>query len=86
MVCIDSDVLIDFLNKDKKAVAKIEELRKEGKKIITTTINSEEILRGFAKLKDGEKLDKANTFLLNLKLLNFNYQASKKAAEIFNEI
>lgn len=80
---LDSDILIDFLKNDKKAREKISEL-KETEKLKTTAINTFEILKGFFALnkKESEILQ----FLNNLTVLNFGFESSKKAAEIFDRL
>ena len=78
MVCLDSDILINFFRKDKETVEKIE-LLKDKEVLFTTSINSFEILRGFSKI---DKTDAVNKFLLTLKILDFDFDASQKAAEL----
>jgi len=80
---LDSDIIIDFLKNDKKIIERISKIKEE-ESLKTTTINVFELLNGFL------ALNKKETFLLefinNLKVLNFNFEASEKAAEIFNEL
>lgn len=82
MVCLDSDITINFLRKKEHAVKKIKELRDKEIKLSTTSINTFELFRGFI---DSEKYspDIFNSFLNNINILNFDLEASKKAAEIF---
>jgi len=82
MVCIDSDIIIDFLNNKKGVVEKIIQLEENGE-LTTTSINVFEILKGFSKFNEEEK---GYEFLKNLKILDFNYSSSEKAAEIFKEL
>lgn len=82
MVCLDSDIIIDFLNNKKEAVKKILQLE-ESEELTTTSINIFEILRGLSKFKEAEK---GRAFISNLKILNFNFESAEKAAKIFEEL
>lgn len=86
MVCVDSDVLIDFLNNEKYAVSLMRKFEESGELIKTTSINSFEILNGVAGLQDKEKFYKILNFLNNLTIFNFTFDNSKKAAEIFSDL
>ena len=81
MVCLDSDIIIDFLRGDKEAVKKILEF-KGSETLSTTSINSFEIIRGSLRLN----YEKGISFLNSLRILNFDFESSKKAAEIFEEL
>ncbi|SRR3989344_259027 len=85
MVCLDSDVLINFLRKDAKTISLIEKLKQQGKSLSITSVNSFELLKGIPKLS---KMDKSNVadFLTNFKILGFDFNSSKIAAEIFNDL
>lgn len=85
MVCLDSDIIIGFLKNNKETVNKIKNLQENEIEISTTSINSFEVYRGFVNYKK-DSIDKFERFLLGLKILNFNKEASKKAAEIFEEL
>lgn len=83
MVCLDSDVLIDFLRNDKLIVQKIKELS-SNEKLFITSINSFEILKELKSSKINK--DIILEFISNFYIFNFNFEASKKAAEIFNQL
>ncbi len=85
MVCLDSDIIISFLKNKAEVVDKIRYLQESGKEISTTSINSFEVYRGFVNYKK-DFIDKFERFLSGLKILNFNKESSKKAAEIFEEL
>ena len=85
MVCLDSDIIIEFLKNDKVILNKINDLQKNKKDISTTSINTFEVFRGFINFK-SDSLDRFNAFLSNLKIYNFNLSSSKKAAEIFEDL
>lgn len=86
MVCIDSDVLIDFLNNEKYAIFLMKKFEESGESIKTTSINSFEILNGVAGVSHREKYEKVLSFLNNLTIIDFTFDISKKAAEIFNDL
>tara|TARA_Y100000310_G_scaffold345793_1_gene470023 strand:- start:10178 stop:10564 length:387 start_codon:yes stop_codon:yes gene_type:complete len=83
MVCVDSDILIDFLRNDKLAINKIKELSLSGN-LSMTSINSFEILKG---LKNS-KMDRSSVleFISSFNILNFDYESSEQAADIFNNL
>jgi|SRR3989344_845369 len=85
MVCLDSDVLINFLRNDAKTINLIENLKQQGKPISITSINSFELLKGIPKLSRMDK-NKVIDFLTNFNILSFNFDSSKKAAEIFYDL
>ncbi len=82
MVCLDSDVLINFLRNDIKTIRLLEKLREDGEKLATTSINSFELLKGIPK---SSRMSKSSMFefLSNFKIYNFDLSSSEKAAEIF---
>lgn len=82
MVVIDSDIIIEFLRDNKQIVEKIKYFNKENIEIYSTTINTFELFRGFINYKK-DSLEAFNDFLNNLVILDFDVNASKKAAEIF---
>ena len=85
MVCLDSDVLINFLRKDKKTISLFEKLRSENRNLTTTSINSFELLKW---IPQSSNMDKAKVldFLNNFEIYNFELECSKKAAEIFEDL
>src|SRR3989338_740059 len=86
MVCFDTDVIIDFLRKDKAAVEKIINLKKSNEKISTTTVNAFELFKGVPDLSEQSRYDAAEIFLNNVKIFKFTLSSAKKAAEIFNDL
>lgn len=86
MVCLDTDIIIDFLRKDKAAVSKITELKKLNGKIFTTTVNAFELFKGLPDLSEHSKYDAAEIFLNNVHVFKFTLFSAKKAAEIFNDL
>ena|SRR3989344_4410750 len=85
MVCLDSDILINFLRNKREAITIIQELKKTKQQLITTSINSFELFKG---IEDFSKLNESKIigFLNNFAILDFNLESSKKAAEIFNSL
>ncbi|MEK6850766.1 MAG: type II toxin-antitoxin system VapC family toxin [Nanoarchaeota archaeon] len=86
MVCLDTDVIIDFLKKDKEIYKKIAELKEEQVELSTTTINAFELFRGNRKLSEESKEDSVDIFLNNVRVHKFALEDSKKAAEIFEQL
>ena len=85
MVCLDSDILINFLRNKREAITIIQELKKTKQQLVTTSINSFELFKG---IEDFSKLNESKIigFLNNFAILDFNLESSKKAAEIFNSL
>ena len=64
----------------------INELEKNNDSISTTSVNTFEILRGFIKIKDQKRMDLVIDFLNSIEISYFDFESSKKAAEIFEEL
>lgn len=86
MVCLDTDIIIDFLKEEKYAYDIIFKLKRSEDIISTTSINAFELFRGNHKLSGESSSNAADLFLGNVKLHDFNISASKKAAEIFEDL
>ena len=82
MVCLDSDIIIDFLKNDKNALKKISRIENKGN-LSTTSINIFEILIGFLHVN---QLAKYQELLKNLKVIEFDFESSEKAAKIFDDL
>ena len=82
MVCLDSDFMINFFRKKPHAVNKIKKLKKNEVNLSTTTINTFEMYRGFIDSKKHTP-EIFENFLNNVNILHFDFESSKKAAEIF---
>lgn len=85
MVCIDSDVLINFLRNKPSALNVINQLREKQEALMTTSVNSFEIMRGISHVSK-DKEEHIQSFLSNFTILNFDFESSKKAADIFNAL
>lgn len=85
MVCIYSDVLINFLRNKPEGIKAIQDIKNATPELITTSVNSFEL---FKAVNDFSKLDETTTagFLNNFTILDFDLESSKKAAEIFNTL
>lgn len=79
---LDSDVIINFLRKDHETIRKILALQNI-EELSTTSISTFEVLRGLSKLN---KIEEGRKFLVNLRIFDFDFKASEKAAEIFEEL
>ncbi len=86
MVCLDTDVIINFFRKEKTALNTLADLEESGIRITTTTINTFELWRGILKSRTEEEKRQALEFLNTLTLLEFSYAASQKAAEIIQDL
>ena len=86
MVCLDSDILIDFLKEKDYAIKIIERLKESDDNLCTTSVNTFELFKGAVKSKDPKAIEPLNYLISYLKILNFNLNSSKKAAEIFEEL
>jgi len=86
MVCLDSDILIDFLKEKDYAIKIIDKLKESDNDLCTTSVNTFELFRGVVKSKDPRAIEPLNYLISYLKILNFNLNSSKKAAEIFEEL
>ena len=86
MVVFDSDVLIDFLKKVPYAVEKINRLRNENTHLATTAINTFEIHKGAIRTGNARAVESLNQLLHHLKVYSFNFNSSKKAAEVFEHL
>src|SRR3989344_1012665 len=85
MVCVDSDVLINFLRNKTSALNALNQLNKKNEELITTSVNSFELLRGVSNLSKNKE-EHIRKFLDNFTILDFDFDSSKKAAEIFNTL
>ena len=85
MVCLDSDIIINFLRKEKNALNLFEKFKSEDEAFITTSINSFELLKGIPKSSNMDKT-RVLEFINNFEILNFDFESSKKAAEIFEDL
>lgn len=89
MTCIDSDVLIDFLRNDFVTVSFLESLKTrtlDDGELKITSVNSYEVLRGFSRHTQHPKYVRAMQFLSTFDVLEFDFQSSQKAAEIFEQL
>lgn len=86
MVCFDSDFIIDFLMGESYAVKKMKFLRDNNSEISTTSINTFELLRGATSLNQKNSNENVFAFLSYLKIFDFDFEASEKAAEIFDSL
>ncbi len=82
MVCIDSDVLIDFLRKKPNALSSINNIIKNGEKLVTTSVNSFEVFKGASSLPN--KKEHIKNFLNKFSILDFDFESSERAAQIFS--
>ena len=68
MVCLDTDVIINFLRNDKSSVELLKKMISEGKVLTTTAVNSFELWKGAYRPKNNEKIGAIKNFLILLPL------------------
>ena len=85
MVCLDSDILINFLRKDSKTIHLFENLKLRNETLSITSINSFELIKGIPRFSNMDQTQ-VFKFLNNFKIYDFNFNSSKKAADIFNDL
>ena len=83
MVCLDTDIVIDFLRNDREVIKKLGEYKDKEIELSTTSINTFELLKGALRSNQEDAMETLKGFLNNLKMLNFNFETSEKAAKIF---
>jgi tRNA(fMet)-specific endonuclease VapC len=84
MVCLDTDVIVNFLRNEKETVNLFRNLTKGGHLLKTTTINGFELWKGV--YHDTTKKDSSEAverILEKLERMSLDDDSSKKAAEIF---
>jgi tRNA(fMet)-specific endonuclease VapC len=86
MVCLDTDIIIDFLRGEKEAINKLKKLRDNNFELSTTSINVFELFKGALRSNKSNSKDIVNNFLSNLHVFDFDINSSEKAAEIFEEL
>jgi len=86
MVCLDTDIIIDFLRKDKNTIKKFSEFKENNIELKTTAVNTFELFKGALRSKQEDASESLSGLLTNLKILNFDFESSKKAAEIIEEL
>ena len=86
MVCLDSDIAINFLRGDKETARLINELRKGGKTISITSINEFELWKGALRSNKKDSVRILEMFLGEVDILLFDSRSSKKSAEIFETL
>jgi tRNA(fMet)-specific endonuclease VapC len=85
MVCLDSDIIINALRDKGGAGRKLIAMKEEGLDLFTTSINTFELIRGVKDEKEKEAIHLYN-FLSGVEVLDFDFNSSEKAAEIFNAL
>jgi len=85
MVCLDSDILINYLRREQRAINLFKKSREEGKQLCTTSINSFELIKGIPRSSKVDK-QKVLDFLSNFKIYEFDFEVSRIAAEIFENL
>ena len=86
MVCLDTNIIIDFLKKKVYAINRLKELNDENISLSTTSVNTFELYGGVIKSGYQDSIHPLNALLNNIKIINLDLNSSKKAAEIFEDL
>jgi len=79
---LDTDIVIEHLRGTPKVTQKMEELKPDTL-ITITPLTVYELYKGVYVLNDGKKEEEVEQFLGQVKTLELNLEAEKKAAEIY---
>ena len=82
MVCLETDFLVDLLRKKPDAIKKLEQLTKENAELTVTPITLTELFNGAFLHAQIEKIDLVEEICFSLKILSYDFLASKKAGEL----
>ena len=80
---MDTDIIINFLKNEKKAVKLITSLIEKGEPLATTSVNEFELWKGVFKSKSKHTEESVKNFLDRTNIFDLDSKASKKAAEIY---
>ena len=83
---LDTCFIIDLLNNQEDAVQKSEELDQQNISLFTTAVTVFEIWQGVSDIKNKEKLEKINTLLESIGLLNLDKESAKIGGKIHSEL
>ena len=86
MVCLDTDVIVHFLRKNREVVELIEKIKLTGDQITTSVINEFELWKGIHRFKKKGREKYLKQFLSQIHKLDLDSNSSKKAAEIFEDL
>jgi len=87
MICLDSNLIIDFLRNQEEAVVCVEALTKEN--VVTTIINVYELKSGIWAMKNANyqsRLENSNNLLSRIRILGLDSASVDKSAGIFGEL
>jgi len=82
MKVLDSDLIIDFLNKVPAAVSKIDELIKEEEELATTVFNEQEVLYGALKVKRKDVIQLTRQYFDSINVLSYDRTCISNVLEI----
>lgn len=84
MIVLDTDILIDFLEKCEPSTAYVARARSEGTPIATTSVNAAELLRGAR--RDARTLEMATKVLSAFPEVPFGPAAARRFGEIMHAL
>ncbi|MFH0897143.1 MAG: type II toxin-antitoxin system VapC family toxin [Candidatus Bathyarchaeota archaeon] len=87
MACLDTDILVELLKGERKAVDLINTLQSEDQQLKTTIINAYELIKGAAiSSKPEENLAKVKDLLSALQVLTLNLESCEEASKIYRRL
>lgn len=86
MVCLDTDVIVHFLRKNKESVELINKILESKQKIKITSINEFELWKGVYKIYNKNRENSLKQFLSSVEILHLDSNSAKKSAEIFQSL
>ena len=86
MVCLDTDIIINFLRNEESSVEFFNQLVNKGEEILTTSVNVFELWKGAYKSNKKEAFKAVNDFLSKCRVIYLDEASSKKTAEILQDL
>jgi tRNA(fMet)-specific endonuclease VapC len=87
MICLDSDLIVDFLRNEEEVMRKIGVYRSQ--LVATTIINVYELMSGIWSMRGAnyqKQLNELNIFLENAQVLQLDKLSAERAAKIYGEL
>jgi len=83
MPCLDTNIILDFFNRDKSAVEKIGTLHKANAQITTTSINLYELYKGvYRSSRKKEGIEKIERLIATVSVIDYDSKAAETAVRI----
>lgn len=85
-ICLDTEFISEYLHRNEAARKRIEELRREGVKLATTSISVFEIYYVPFRFGGRQSLERTNNFLNAIQVIPLTLESAKIAARIQAEL